>query len=206
MSGLRYADDTALIAADAEDLQKVFDRLDHWGNKYGLRINTENTKFLVFSKAKLTPEANITVRGSLICQVDSFPYLGSLMTSDARSDKDIGRRIALAKQAFSNMKDIMKSDIGLALRKRLLQCYIWPVLFYGCEAWSVSKATFKKREAFEMWCYRRMLRISYKDHITNGTVLLHVGTSRQMVNIYRCRKLWYFGHVVREGGIFFFYV
>ena len=52
-----------------------------------------------------------------------------------------------------------------------------------------------------MWCYRRMLRISYKDHITNETVLLHMGTSRQMVNIYRCRKLRYFGHVVREGGI-----
>ena len=91
----------------------------------------------------------------------------------------------MAKQAFINLKGLFRSDISLELRKRLLKCYVWSVLLYGCEAWSMSKAMKKRLEAFEMWCYRRICRVSYTDHMSNDAVLLHMSTSRKILRTYR---------------------
>ena len=155
ISSLRYADDTALLACSEGDLQKVFDRLDKAGNSFGLRINTTKTKIMVLSKQKVIPTADITVGSTTLEQVNTFTYLGSLMSSDGRCEKEIRKRIVLAKQAFLNIKELMRSDVSLGLKKRMLQCYVWPVLLYGSESWSVSKTMLQRIEAFETWCYRQ---------------------------------------------------
>ena len=93
----------------------------------------------------------------------------------------------------------MSSQIELSLRKRTLKCYIWSTLLYGAETWTLSQSLKNKIEAFEMWCYRRMLKISYTEHVSNDVVLIFAGAKRTLLKLCLKRKLEYFGHFVREG-------
>ena len=105
---------------------------------------------------------------NILEQVRSFNYLGSLFSSDARYEQKIRRRIRIAKSSFTSMNKVLTSrNIDMAVRIRVIECYVWSTLLYGCEAWTLSSVLMKKREAFETWLYRKMLRISWKERITN---------------------------------------
>ena len=108
----------------------------------------------------VTPVCSMTVNSVQIKQVDYFKYLGSWITSDGRSGRDIRCRIGQAKQAFMDMRNLLCAKaIGFGVRKCLLKCYIWSVLLYGCESWKISKGMEQKLIAAEMWFWRRMMRI-----------------------------------------------
>ena len=200
ISSCRYADDTALLAESEVGLQRVIDKLDRVGINYGLRINTKKTKVMVMSKAKVGPKINITIRGEALQQVSDFSYLGSLISSDGRCEKEVKKRIVLAKQAFVNLKEFFKSGVNLSLKKRLLECYVWSVVLYGSETWTLSKAMQARLGSFEMWCYRRILKISYKEHISNATVLSRIKSKSKLLKIHKQRKFKYFGHMIRAEG------
>ena len=89
------------------------------------------------------------------------------------------------------------SHLNLQLRRRMIKCYVIPVLLYGMKAWSISKATMKKIESFEMWLYRRVLNISWTLRITNEDVLRRINKERELVNTVKARELKYFCHVMR---------
>ena len=138
---------------------------------------------------------------SQIEQVNCFKYFGSWITSDGRSDRDIRCRIDQAKQAFMDMRNLLR-NIGLGVRKSLFKCYIWSVLLYGCESWTISKNMEEKLKAVEMWLWRKMMRISWTDKLTNEAVLEKVGAERQLLNIIRRRQWKFVWHELRrEGGI-----
>ena len=122
------------------------------------------------------------------------------MDSDGRCETKIKSRIRKAKMAFMNLKELMRGDINKTLKKRLLKCYVWSVLMYGMEAWTLSAETERQIEAFEMWCYRRMMRISYMQRKTNEEVLRLAGEKGEIIKLYKKRKLRYFGHVIRVEG------
>ena len=104
---------------------------------------------------------SISVERKPIQQVDRMVYLGYMATEDGKCDKEIKRRIGIARTAFETMAKILTSrNISIELRSRIAKCYIWSTLLYGAETWTLTKVTFDKLEAFEMWLYRRMLRIS----------------------------------------------
>ena len=106
-------------------------------------------------------------------------YLGYMATEDGKCDKEIKRRIGIARTAFESMTKILISrNISIELRSRIAKCYIWSTLLYEAETWTLTKVTSDKLEAFEMWLYRRMLRISWKEHTTNGEVLHKMKTKR----------------------------
>ena len=87
--------------------------------------------------------------------------LGSLVTEDGRSEKEIKRRIMIARSTFTNMRTLLSCrGINLKIRLRAIKCYIWPTLFYGAETWTITKSLLSKLDAFEMWVYRRVLKIS----------------------------------------------
>ena len=118
------------------------------------------------------PNISISVEGKLIQQVDRMVYLGYMATEDGKCDKEIKKRIGIARTAFESMATILTSrNISIELRSRIAKCYIWSTLLYGAETWTLTKVASDKLEAFEMWLYRRMLRISWKEHKTNGEVL-----------------------------------
>ena len=110
-------------------------------------------------------------------------YLGYMATEDGKCDKEIKRIIRIARTAFESMAKILISrNISIELRSRIAKCYIWSTLLYGAETWTLTKVTSDKLEAFEMWLYRRMLRISWKEHKTNADVLHKMKTKRSLLN------------------------
>ena len=112
---------------------------------------------MVVSKKPNSPKINIAIDGEQIEQVASYMYLGSLITEDGRSEKEIKRRIMIARSTFTYMRTLLSCrGINLKTRLRAIKCYIWPTLFYGAETWTTTKSLLSRLDAFEMWVYRRV--------------------------------------------------
>ena len=152
------------------------------------------------SKKPNSPKVNIAIDGEQIEQVTSCIYLGSIITEDGRSEKEINRRIMIARSTFTNMRTILSGrGINLKTRLRAIQCYIWPTLFYGAETCTITKSLLSRLDAFEMWVYRKVLKISWTEKITNEEVLRRMGTDREIVRQFKTRKLQYLGHLIRHN-------
>lgn len=105
----------------------------------------------------------------------------------------------MARASFKRLENVLcRRKLSTKLRVRMLHCYVWPVVLYGSEAWTLKADTQKRLEAFEMWCYRRMLRISWTQKVTNVRVLQRVGRSRELLQTIKRRKVGYLGHVLRH--------
>ena len=201
VNNFRYADDTALIAESEEALQKIVNEVCIKSEENGLRMNVKKTKVMAVSR-DATPNVNILVNGIALEQVKSFKYLGQVITDDGRCETEVRARIAIAKQKFIEMKDVLTSrKLSLPLRKRLVQCYVLSTLLYASETWTLSQNLVGKLEALEMWIYRRMFRISYVDHVTNEEVLQRAKAKRSLIDNIKRRKIEYFGHLVRADNI-----
>ena len=158
---------------------------------------------MVIARRELVPKARLLIDGSEVEQVKRFVYLGQLISEDGRSDNEIKKRIQMAKMAFLNMKRILTNQIiSGRTRFRLLKCYIWSLFLYGAETWTTKKSTEAQIDAFEMWCYRRMERISWKEMKTNEEVLRDIGMKEKcLLKMIKKRKLAYYGHVRRHNTL-----
>jgi hypothetical protein len=198
-NNLRYADDTVLVAQSEEDLQRLIDVIVIESNLKGLSLNSRKTEVMVVSKSENPPTCKIKVEGRDLKQVDTFKYLGTIITSDGRCVTEIKSRVGQAKASFLKMKNILcNQSISIKVRKRTLQCYIEPVLLYGCEAWTINKQMQNSLEAAEMWFYRRMLKIPWTAKKSNVMVLNEVGEKRQIMVKIRKRQAKFIGHVMRK--------
>ena len=107
----------------------------------------------------------------------------------------------IARSTFTNMRTLLSCrGINLKTRLRAIKRYIWPTLFYGADTWTITKSLLSRLDAFEMWVYRRVLKISWTDKITSEEVLRRMGTGRQIVRQFKTRKLQYLGHIIRHRG------
>jgi len=120
--------------------------------------------------------------------VESFKYLGSILTNDGRCTCEIKCRIAMAKTAFNKKRALFTSTLDLELRKKLVKCYIWSIALYGTETWTLRAVDQNRLESFEMWCWRRMGKISWTDQVRNEEVLLRVKEQRNTLHEIRKRK------------------
>ena len=162
INNLRDADDTVLLPVGPMFLQALLTAVNEKGKPYGMEVNIIKTKSMVISRKKPVPNISISLEGKPIQQVDRMVYLGYLATGDGKCDKKL--RIGIARTAFESIAKILTSgNISIDLRSRIVKCYIWSTLVYGAETWTLTKVTSDKLEAFEMWLYRRMLRISWKN-------------------------------------------
>ena len=109
---------------------------------------------------------------------------------------EIKSRIAMAKAAFSKKKTLFTSKLDLNLRKILIKRYIWSMALYGTETWTFRPADQKYQESFEMWCWRRMEKISWTDHVRNEEVLLRVNEQSNILHEIRKRKANWIGHIL----------
>ena len=190
------------MANNREDLNKIVQTVKHHSREAGLEMNAKKTKTMVFSKTADTPSANLTIDNTEIEQVRSFKYLGAIITDDCRTETEIKTRIGTTKQKFSEMKSLLTSKkVSLNLRKKILNCYIYSILMYGSETWTLTKALEKKINALEMWCLRRMGRISWKEFKSNEDVCKIMKTKPELLDKIRSRKLKYFGHIKRHSSI-----
>lgn len=202
INNLRYADDTVLIAGSEKDLQKMVNKVESESKKMGLLINHKKTECMVITKKKVIPTCNIWIGDNQIKQVTHFNYLGSLITSDGRCEKEIRKRIALAKSIFWDMKNILCDlNMSMTTKLRVLDCYVLPVLTYGSEGWTMTKVLEDKLNAVEMWFLRRMLRIPWVSHTSNEAVLQKAGRQRVLLRLIRKRQLSFLGHCLRKEGL-----
>ena len=171
INNIRFADDTVIVADSEEKLQALIDTVKRESENMGLKINTRRTEVVVASKNFEPPDCNILIDGARIKQSSAFVYLGSIISQDERCNKEIERRILIAKNAFNSMRTLLtNNNLGIQTRVRALKTYVWSTLTYGCETWTLSKTVKNKIKAAELWFYRRMLRISWTDRVTNEEV------------------------------------
>lgn len=199
VNNLRYADDTILLANTLEDLQQLLNCVADRSRAMGLKLNISKTKWLVVSKQK-DIIGRLEYEGKPIERVQFHKYLGCLLNADWDATQEIRSRIEQARSAFIKMRTVLCSrDIDLALRIRVLKCYVFSILLYGAESWTLTETMCKRLEAFEMWTYRRMLRISWVDKVRNTEVLNQLSKQTEIINTIKKRKLEYFGHILRNS-------
>jgi hypothetical protein len=199
IKAIKFADDQAIISGSVKSLQNMLTKINKASDTYGMKINKNKTK--IMSIGKEPKELSLNIEGQIIEQVKTYRYLGQTITEDARCEKEIKTRIAMAKKAFREKQRILTAkNTDLNLRKRILNAYVWSIALYGAETWTINKSDEKRLEAFEMWGYRRMERISWLDRLTNEEVLERVGEDRKIINIIRRRRGIWMGHALRHEG------
>ena len=150
------------LESNEKDLQDLSIAINDEEKRYGMEMNVMKTKTMLISRSKQTPKINISIEGKPIEQVEKMVYLGHVVTETGKGDTEIKRRIAIARSSFTFLYKVLTSrEVSLDTRIRLLKCYIWSTLLYGCETWALSKIFEKRIEAFEIWTFRRILKISY---------------------------------------------
>ena len=200
INNIRYADDTALLADSMEGLQILLSKVYTASKDMGLNMNVSKTKYMVISKAPLINNIQIKLNNATIERVLQYKYLGCWMNDKWDLSQEIRVRIETARSAFCRMRPVLSNRyINLKIRIRMAQCYVFSVLLYGLEGWTLTKVLSNKLEAFELWVYRRILRISWRERVRNTEVLERIGKQTEILHKIKVRKLQYFAHVMRNG-------
>jgi len=165
---VKYADDLVLLAKEGKVLQDIIDKLNEIGRCYGMEMNMEKSKVMRISRQPLS--VKIMIDQKQLENVEPFKYFGSILTNDGRCTCEIKCMITMAKATFNNKRILFTSTLDLGLRKKLVKCYIWSIALYGTETWTLRAADQKRLESFEMWCWRRMEKISWTDRVRNEEV------------------------------------
>ena len=135
-----------------------------------MEMNGEKTKVMRISRQP--SPVTITIDRKQLENMKCSKYLGSMLTDDERCTCEIKSKIAMAKAAFNKKKNLFTSKLDLNLKKKLVKCYVWSMTLYGAETWMLRATDQKRLESYEMWCWRRMEKIRWTDHVRNEEVLL----------------------------------
>lgn len=197
INNLRYADDTVVIADKLSTLQNMIDRIMQYSEQFGLFMNVSKTKVMVFSKSKVN--ATLKISGDIVEQVSSLKYLGAVVNEQCNPKIEIKSRMEQDRRTFLKMKKFfIRSDTSLQLRIRMVRCYVFSVFLYGCKCWTLDYSMEKRIDVFEIYIYRRMLRISWVQRITNIEILNRVQKQKELMITIKERKTNYIGHVLRR--------
>ena len=197
VTNLRYADDTTLLAGTKEDLVELVGRVRRASEKAGLYLNVGKTKVMTTGGI-----GEVTVDGKDIEVVTKFVFLGALITEDALCEKEVRRRIAMGKSAMGGLTSIWKDrGVTLETKVKLVKVLVFPIVLYGAETWTMRKHERRKIDAFELWCWRRVLTVSWMERKTNISIIESIKPEWTLESRVAKAALSYFGHVVRAGGM-----
>ena len=164
-----------------------------------MELNAKKTKVMHVTKRE-KEELNIQADGQRLQQATHYKYLGSEITDDGKDIEEIKRRIGQAKAKFWENAECIRRNLNLLLKPRLLKTFVFSVIYYRCETWTINKDIARRPRAFKMWCYRGMLRISWTDRQTNEQVLERAGTVKVLLQEIIKRKIAYAGHVMKGSA------
>ena len=141
------------------------------------------------------PITSWQVEGGKVQTVTNFLFLGSEITVDGNCSHEVKRRLFLGRNAITNLDSILKSrDITLLTKVYLVKAVVFPVVVYRCESWTIKKAEWQRIEAFELWCWRRFLRVPWTASRSNQSILKKINPEYSLKGL--MLKLWYFDHLI----------
>ena len=162
--------------------------------KAGLKLNSQKTKIMASS-----PITSWQIDEETMETVRDFTFLGSKMTADGDCSQEIKRCLLLGKKVMTNLESILKSrDITLPTKVHLVKAVVFPVVMYGCESWTVRKAEHWRIDAFQLWCWRRPLRVPWTSRRSNQSILKEISPEYSLEGLMLKLKLLYFGHHLKR--------
>ena len=164
INNLRYADNTTFMAESEEELKSLLMKVKEESEKVDLKLNIQKTKIMASG-----PISSWEIDGETVAD---FIFWGSKITVDGDCSHEIKRHLLLGRKVMTNLDSIFKSrDITLPTKVRLVKAMVFPVVMYGCESWTVKKAEHQRTDAFELWCWRRLLRVPRTARRSNQSIL-----------------------------------
>ena len=150
-----------------------------------------------------SPITSWQIDGETVATVADFIFGGSKITADGDCSHEIKRRILLGRIVMTNLDSILKSrDITLPTKVRLVKAKVFPVVMCGCESWTIKKAEHRRIDAFELWCWRRLLRVPWTVRRSNQSILKEISPEYSSEGLMLKLKLQYFGHLIRRDDSF----
>ena len=191
ITNLRYADDTTLMAESKEELKSLLMKVKEESEKVGLKLNIQKTK--------IKASGSITSRQIDGETVTDFILWGSKITADGDCSHEIKRHLLLGRKAMNNLDSILKSrDITLPTKVHLVKAMVFPVVMYGCESWTIKKGEHRRIDAFELWCWRRLLRVPWTARRPNQSIIKEINPEYSLEGLMLKLKLQYFGHLMQR--------
>ena len=196
INNLRYADDTTLMAESEEELKSLLMKVKEESEKVGLKLNIQKIKIMTSS-----PITSWEIDGETVETVSDFIFGGSKITADVDCSHEIKRRLLLGRKVMTNLDSIFKSrDITLRTKVCLVKAVVFPVVMYGCESRTVKKAEHRRIDTFELWCWRRLLRVPWMARISNQHILKEISPGCSLEGLMLKLKLQYFGLLMQRTG------
>ena len=163
--------------------------------KVGLKLSIQKTKIMASC-----PITSSQIDGITVETVADFIFLGSKITADGDCSHEIKRHLLLGRKVMTNLDSILKSrDITLPTKVRLVKVMVFPVVMYGCESWTVKKAECLRIDAFELWCWRRLLRVPWTARRSNQSILKEISPGCSLEGLMLKLKPPYFGHLMQRA-------
>ena len=197
INNLRYAYDTTLMA-ESEELESFLMKLKEEREQVGLKLNIQKSKIMASG-----PITSWHIDGETVETVTDFSLLGSKVTADGDCSHDIKRCLLLGRKVMTNLDSIWKSrDITLLTKVHLVKAMIFLLVMYGCENWILKIAEHWRIDSFELWCWRRLLRVPWTARRPNQSILKEISPGCSLEGLMLKLKLQYFGHLMWRADSF----
>ena len=188
INNLRNADDTTLMAESKEELKSLLMKVKEESEKVGLKLNIQKTKIMAS-----VPITSWQIDGEIVETVADFIFLGSEMSVDGDCNHEIEIHLLLGRKVMTNLDSILKNRvITLPTEVCLVKAVVFPVVMYGCESWTIKKTERRRIDAFELWCWRRFLRVPWTARRSNQSILKEISLEYSLEGLMLKLKLQYF--------------
>ena len=178
------------MAESEEELKSLLMKVKEESEKVGLKLNIQKTKIMASG-----PFTSWEIDEETVETVSDFIFWGSKITADGDCSHEIKRRLLLGRKVMTNLDSIFKSrDITLLTKVCLVKTMVFPVVMYGCESWTINKAECQRIDAFELWCWRRLLSVPWTARRSNQSILKEISPEYSLEELMLKLKPEYFGH------------
>ena len=192
INNLRYADDTTLMVESEEELKSLLMKVKEESEKVSSKFNIQKTKIMASG-----PITSWQIDGETVETVADFILGSSKITADGDCSHEIKRCLLLGRKVMTNLDSLLKSrDITLSTKVHLIKAMVFPVVMYGCESWTIKKAKCQRIDTFELWCWRRLLRVPWTARRSNQSILKEISPECSLEGLILKLKLQSFGHLM----------
>ena len=190
-SNFRYADDTNHISESDKELKSFLLKVKEETDKAGLKLHIQETKIMALSHI-----TSWQIDGETMEIVTDFIFLGSKITADGDCSHEITRHLFLGRKAMTDLDSVLKSrNLTLPTKVWIVEAMVFPIVMYGCESWTIKKAKHRRINAFELWCWRRLLRVTWTAR-SNWSIPNNISPEYSLEGQMLRLKLQYFGHLM----------